>query len=116
MPQASARSPGCQPKPSRPIRGRFSRGLAGLISRPGLSLSLRHIAMLSLRQPGGLGCAERLQSRRSEEPDDPDRLSALPRPYGRWMSETLTKEKIEQLAPDQASLGAALKLMKPASW
>jgi hypothetical protein len=32
------------------------------------------------------------------------------------MAETLTKEKIEQLAPDQASLGAALKLMKPASW
>jgi hypothetical protein len=32
------------------------------------------------------------------------------------MSETLTKEKIERLAPDQASLGAALKLMKPASW
>ena len=32
------------------------------------------------------------------------------------MPETLTKEKIEQLAPDQASLGAALKLMKPASW
>jgi SWIM zinc finger len=29
---------------------------------------------------------------------------------------TLTKEKIEQLAPDQASLGAALKLMKPANW
>jgi hypothetical protein len=29
---------------------------------------------------------------------------------------SLTKEKIEQLAPDQASLGAALKLMKPASW
>jgi hypothetical protein len=28
----------------------------------------------------------------------------------------LSKEKIEQLAPDQASLGAALKLMKPASW
>jgi SWIM zinc finger len=32
------------------------------------------------------------------------------------MAETLTKDKIEQLAPDQASLGAALKLMKPASW
>ena len=32
------------------------------------------------------------------------------------MAETLTKEKIEQLAPDQASLGAALKLMKPAAW
>src|SRR5262245_37228819 len=32
------------------------------------------------------------------------------------MTETLTKDKIEQLAPDQASLGAALKLMKPASW
>jgi hypothetical protein len=32
------------------------------------------------------------------------------------MAETLTKEKIEQLAPDQASLGAALKLMKPAGW
>jgi uncharacterized protein (DUF2267 family) len=29
---------------------------------------------------------------------------------------TLTKDKIEQLAPDQASLGAALKLMKPAIW
>jgi hypothetical protein len=29
---------------------------------------------------------------------------------------SLTKEKIEQLAPDQASLGAALKLVKPASW
>ena len=29
---------------------------------------------------------------------------------------TLTKERIEQLAPDQASLGAALKLMRPASW
>jgi len=29
---------------------------------------------------------------------------------------SLTKDKIEQLAPDQASLGAALKLMKPASW
>jgi hypothetical protein len=32
------------------------------------------------------------------------------------MTETLTKDKIEQLAPDQASLGAALKLMKPATW
>jgi hypothetical protein len=32
------------------------------------------------------------------------------------MAETLTKHRIEQLAPDQASLGAALKLMKPASW
>jgi hypothetical protein len=32
------------------------------------------------------------------------------------MAESLTKEKIEQLAPDQASLGAALKLMKPAGW
>jgi len=32
------------------------------------------------------------------------------------MTETLTKDRIEQLAPDQASLGAALKLMKPASW
>jgi SWIM zinc finger len=32
------------------------------------------------------------------------------------MAETLTKDKIEQLAPDQASLGAALKLMKPANW
>src|SRR5690349_4863049 len=29
---------------------------------------------------------------------------------------SLTKETIEQLAPDQASLGAALKLVKPASW
>lgn len=29
---------------------------------------------------------------------------------------SLTKEKIEQLAPDQSSLAAALKLMKPASW
>jgi hypothetical protein len=28
----------------------------------------------------------------------------------------LTKDSIEKLAPDQASLGAALKLMKPASW
>src|SRR5262245_25084706 len=32
------------------------------------------------------------------------------------MSGVLSKERIEQLAPDQASLGAALKLMKPASW
>jgi hypothetical protein len=32
------------------------------------------------------------------------------------MAETLTKHKIEQLAPDQAALGAALKLMKLASW
>ena len=32
------------------------------------------------------------------------------------MTETLTKDRIEQLAPDQASLGAALKLMKPATW
>jgi len=32
------------------------------------------------------------------------------------MAETLTKDKIERLAPDQASLGAALKLMKPANW
>jgi hypothetical protein len=32
------------------------------------------------------------------------------------MTETLTKDRIEQLAPDQASLGAALKLMKPAAW
>jgi hypothetical protein len=32
------------------------------------------------------------------------------------MSDTLTREKVEQLAPDQASLSAALKLMKPASW
>lgn len=29
---------------------------------------------------------------------------------------TLTREKIESLAPDQASLAAALKLVKPASW
>jgi hypothetical protein len=29
---------------------------------------------------------------------------------------SLTKDQIEQLAPDQASLGAALKLMKPATW
>ncbi len=29
---------------------------------------------------------------------------------------SLTKETIEKLAPDQASLGAAFKLMKPASW
>jgi hypothetical protein len=29
---------------------------------------------------------------------------------------TLTKEQVEQLAPDQASLDAALKLMKPTSW
>ena len=28
----------------------------------------------------------------------------------------LTRDKIEQLAPDQASLSAAIKLMKPASW
>src|SRR5215468_1932990 len=32
------------------------------------------------------------------------------------MTAPLTKDKIEQLAPDQASLGAALKLMKPTSW
>lgn len=32
------------------------------------------------------------------------------------MSEALTREKVEQLAPDQASLGAALKLMKPANF
>lgn len=32
------------------------------------------------------------------------------------MSGALTKHKIEQLAPDQASLSAALKLMKPAGW
>jgi hypothetical protein len=32
------------------------------------------------------------------------------------MTGTLTKDKIEQLAPDQASLAAALKLMKPAKW
>jgi hypothetical protein len=32
------------------------------------------------------------------------------------MTETLTKDRIEKLAPDQASLGAALKLMKPAAW
>jgi hypothetical protein len=29
---------------------------------------------------------------------------------------SLTKDQIERLAPDQASLGAALKLMKPATW
>lgn len=29
---------------------------------------------------------------------------------------TLTREKIERLAPDQASLAAALKLVKPTSW
>ncbi|CCE03870.1 SWIM zinc finger family protein [Bradyrhizobium sp. STM 3809] len=29
---------------------------------------------------------------------------------------SLTRERIEGLAPDQASLGAALKLVKPASW
>jgi SWIM zinc finger len=29
---------------------------------------------------------------------------------------TLTKERIEQLAPDQSSLSAALKLMRPATW
>ncbi|MGH6815494.1 MAG: SWIM zinc finger family protein, partial [Hyphomicrobiaceae bacterium] len=32
------------------------------------------------------------------------------------MSGTLSKDRVEQLAPDQASLGAALKLMKPAQW
>jgi SWIM zinc finger len=32
------------------------------------------------------------------------------------MTETLTKDRIEKLAPDQASLGAALKLMKPSTW
>jgi hypothetical protein len=32
------------------------------------------------------------------------------------MSDVLTRDKIEQLAPDQASLAAALKLMKPASF
>jgi hypothetical protein len=32
------------------------------------------------------------------------------------MTETMTKDRIERLAPDQASLGAALKLMKPATW
>jgi len=32
------------------------------------------------------------------------------------MSNTISKDRIEKLAPDQASLGAALKLMKPASW
>jgi hypothetical protein len=32
------------------------------------------------------------------------------------MTGTLTKEKIEQLAPDQTSLSAALKLVKPANW
>lgn len=32
------------------------------------------------------------------------------------MPGALTKEKIEQLAPDQASLSAALKLIKPAKW
>ena len=34
----------------------------------------------------------------------------------RPMSANLTKDKIERLAPDQASLGAALKLVKPAKW
>ncbi len=29
---------------------------------------------------------------------------------------TLTRERIESLAPDQSSLSAALKLVKPASW
>jgi hypothetical protein len=32
------------------------------------------------------------------------------------MSAALTKDKIERLAPDQASLGAALKLVKPSKW
>jgi hypothetical protein len=32
------------------------------------------------------------------------------------MTAPLTKDKIEQFAPDQAWLGAALKLMKPTSW
>ncbi len=32
------------------------------------------------------------------------------------MSASLTKDQIERLAPDQASLGAALKLVKPAKW
>jgi hypothetical protein len=32
------------------------------------------------------------------------------------MSASLTKDKIERLAPDQASLSAALKLVKPAKW
>ena len=32
------------------------------------------------------------------------------------MPATLTKDQIERLAPDQASLGAALKLVKPAKW
>jgi hypothetical protein len=32
------------------------------------------------------------------------------------MSASLTKDTIERLAPDQASLGAALKLVKPAKW
>ena len=31
------------------------------------------------------------------------------------VAEVMTKAKIEQLAPDQASLGAALNLVKPAS-
>jgi SWIM zinc finger len=46
----------------------------------------------------------------------PGREIALSNASERRMAETLTKEKIEQLAPDQTSLGAALKLMKPASW
>jgi hypothetical protein len=29
---------------------------------------------------------------------------------------SLRKDQIEHLAPDQASLGAALKLMKPTTW
>jgi hypothetical protein len=32
------------------------------------------------------------------------------------MSGIISKEKIEQLAPDQASLASALKLLKPAAW
>src|SRR5215475_3570963 len=32
------------------------------------------------------------------------------------MSANLSKDKIERFAPDQASLGAALKLVKPAKW
>ncbi|NJM55470.1 MAG: SWIM zinc finger family protein, partial [Verrucomicrobiae bacterium] len=29
---------------------------------------------------------------------------------------TLSKDKVEQLAPDQASLSAAVKLLKPSNW
>jgi hypothetical protein len=39
---------------------------------------------------------------------------ARDQPAGSWVS--LTRERIEGLAPDQASLAAALKLVKPATW